>query len=171
MKAYLIILLVLVTGSCQKDAYHYLKSRTYVECELVGFVARTSDSYPRYEQFRDETDNEALTALLSSKHLILRTYAYWALVEKLEDGYLEVFDHALRDTGEIGQKCGCTSRSTSIASSTYFNFWDSQVQFTEDSVFFSAPGKLYRLDSMIVHHPIQNEKLLEVVAHNGLYVQ
>ncbi|PHN07002.1 hypothetical protein CRP01_08565 [Flavilitoribacter nigricans DSM 23189 = NBRC 102662] len=168
-KSSLPVLFLILLGSCHRDAYHYLKKRKYVECELVGITAWKSDSYPRYEQFRDQTDQEQLKKYLFSKNVILKTYSYWALIEKSAHGYLQLFDRALQETSKISQKCGCRGETTSIASSAYFNFWYSQMVEEGDSLVFSAPQKLYRLDSMIFHHSIQDQELLEVVKMNGLY--
>lgn len=165
----LLIFFLIIAVSCQRDAYHYLKKRKYVECELVGITAWTSESYPKYEQFRDRTNNEKLEEYLVSKNLTLKTYSYWALIEKLEDDYLQVFDRALKETSEIWQKCGCSGEPTSIASSAYFNFWYNQMKLEEDSLALSQPQKLYQLDSMIFNHSIQDKDLLEVAKANGLY--
>lgn len=165
----LLIFFLIIAVSCQRDVNHYLKKRKYVECELVGITAWTSESYPKYEQFRDKTGNEKLEEYIVSKNLTLKTYSYWALIEKSENDYLQVFDRALKEKSEIWQKCGCSGETTSIASSAYFNFWYSQIKFEEDSLAFSQPQKLYQLDSMIFNHSIQDKDLLEVAKANGLY--
>ncbi|MEL7119308.1 MAG: hypothetical protein AAFO07_07705 [Bacteroidota bacterium] len=163
-------LLLLFLSSCQNNAYKYLSKRKYLECKQIGFVAQLSESYPYYEQFRDQTDILQLHTYINSENLRIRTYSYWALLEKMEEGYLEVFDLALKETEVIGFHCGCTSSLENIAFSTYLNFFEKEIKFEGDSMIIQKRfKKLYLLDSMIIHHPIQNENLIKLAKKSGEY--
>ena len=166
-------LLLLCFSAC-KSPYRYLKERQSVECELVGFGANPSTSYPKYEKFRDETSIAHLKKYTASKSVTLKTYAYWALLEKMEEGYLEIFDKALSETDSVTINCGCKIWEEAIAITTYNNYWEKQFGMNydpedEEVVFIGNRKKMYELDSLILHHPIQHDDLIYMARNNAFY--
>ena len=111
-----LLIIFILFHSCQSP-YKYISKRNSIECEFVGYKPLPTKSYPKYERFRDETKIEKLKSFISSDNIALKAYSYWALIEKLDEGYLEIMELALKDTSTIWQRCGCTYRSTQIVHS------------------------------------------------------
>mgnify|MGYP000347594806 CR=1 FL=1 len=161
----IIITLLLTTAYSCNNVRNYLVGReNYVECDQKGFVPRPTKSYRKYKKFRRSTGEQELLKLAQSENLALKTYAYWALIEKSEIEYLEIFEKLLQDTSEVVYGCGCTSSSEKISTTTYFNYFITQPPFYspdgEPLERLKTDEKLYKLDSLIVFSELQEDDLL-----------
>lgn len=167
----LIIIGIIFFYACL-NPHKYLQKENSIECEYIGFKNTPSKSYPKYRLFRDRTSIEQLKFYTRHENTILKTYAFWALIERLEEGYVSIMDNALRDTSTVFQRCGCTTYQSKIADSAYMNFFETQL--SDESVNKIATlkhdsQKLYQLDSLIITHPVIHEDLIEIALKTRRY--
>jgi len=156
--------------SCQTPRSYLTSQENYVICEYRGFVPRPTKSYKKYQKFKLGAKTKELLNLSNSQNLSVKTYANWALIEKLKNGYEQIFEKILQDTSRITYVCGCTSSYEKMSSTTYYNYIDSKENFFwsggQLSEKLKTDQKLYRLDSLVIlSNPINNELLGYVLAN------
>lgn len=156
--------IIIITYSCTNTKKYLSDQEVYVECDKKGFVPRPTKSYKKYKKFLKTAKVQELYELSESKNLALRTYANWGLIEKLDTGYIDVFEKLLQDTTEIFYGCGCTSRSERISTTTYYNYFTSKDNLIDSEgkplESLHSDEKLYKLDSVIIFSDVEKDKLL-----------
>jgi len=169
------ILLLLNSQACRSPV-EYLSKRHQIECKHVGFTNQISKSYSKYEKLKRKASYQELVGYSQSESSILRAYAHWALVEKFQDQYIELFEQALQDTTKIIIRCGDTSRPRTIASSAYILFMESKMNEYERGMDYpiyhedkGIKNQIALMDSLILAYLPEDRFAIEQAIINREY--
>lgn len=165
MKALLITLispLLITTGFCQDTLIENFIKVNEVYDEVVGPGASSSVQFERFLRFSKNYSTEELIGLIEHEHVVVKTYASWALVDHNYDKIDSVFLLFNKLDQKVRIYTGCLKTSLPITSALYSYINDHRIEKTNNQI-------LQKIDSVIIYNKIHPSHLLKQALSNRLY--
>jgi hypothetical protein len=146
--------------------------------EAVGIVGIKPKQYKRYEKLANLATDSELLSLAGHQNGVVRSYAFWALVERNSEFMFETLLQNFDDTTTIATNFGCIVSSEKVGDIYYYQvvppyyedqeckLSDSQLQFINDSLLFSPNLALRSRINLfqIIDTSIKNYEIIKEIA-------
>lgn len=169
------VLSILCFQNCQGPA-KYLISKGFLDCKYIGFNSQLSKSYKKYEKLRNNSSYKQLTEYSQSHDIVLRAYAHWAILERFENQFINIFEHALMDTSKILVRCGDTNRPRTVASYSYIRYIEGKnIEYELDMEYpiykesLDIRNQIAKMDSLIMIYMPEDKYAIELALFNREY--